>query len=89
MTPSTKTTRHAVGLSLGDDGLLQEAAAVVGESVEEFLVKSCRERAEMVLTDRTQLVLCQDTWAAFCAELDRDAEINPAVVKLLQRPRPE
>jgi uncharacterized protein (DUF1778 family) len=89
MTASAKTSRHSVRVSLADEVLFREAAAVLGESVEEFLLKSGRERAEMVLADRTQFVLGQGAWDSFCSGLDRDAEINPAVVKLLQRPRPE
>jgi uncharacterized protein (DUF1778 family) len=61
---------------------------VVGESVSEFLVVSGRERAELILADRTQFVLAQDAWAAFGLALDREAEANPAVVELLRRPRP-
>ena len=64
-------------------------AAVVGESVSEFLVESGRERAEMILADRTQFVLDQKAWKAFAAALDRPAEVKPAVVDLLRRPRPE
>lgn len=43
----------------------------------------------MVLANRTQFVLDDEAWSAFCAMLDRDAKIEPAVVKLLRRPRPE
>lgn len=88
MAASTKTSRRNVRVSSTDDVLFRDAAAAVGESVEEFLLKSGRERAEMVLADRTQFVLDQGAWNVFCAELDRDAEINPAVVMLFRRRRP-
>lgn len=88
MAAGTKTSRQNIRVSPADDVLLREAAAIVGESVEEFLVESGRGRAEMVLADRTHFVLDHDAWIAFSATLDRDAEIHPAVVELLRRTRP-
>jgi uncharacterized protein (DUF1778 family) len=89
MAIDAKTSRRNLRVSPADDVLFRDAASVLGESVSEFLVESGRERAEMVLADRTQFVLAQDTWQAFGAALDRDAETKPAVVELLRRPRPE
>jgi uncharacterized protein (DUF1778 family) len=57
MPPATKTSRRNLRVSPSDDLLFREAAAAVGESVSEFLVESGRERAEMILGDRTQFVL--------------------------------
>jgi uncharacterized protein (DUF1778 family) len=64
-------------------------AAVAGESVSEFLVTSGRERAEMILADRAEFVLDAGDWDRFVAALDRPAEVKPAVVELMRRPRPE
>jgi uncharacterized protein (DUF1778 family) len=89
MATDTKTSRRNLRVSPADDVLFREAAAAVGESVSEFLVESGRERAEMVLANRTQFVLSQDAWKAFGAALDRDAQARPPVVELLRRPRPE
>lgn len=89
MEASTKTSRRNLRVSPADDVLFREAAATLGESVSEFLVESGRERAEMVLADRTEFVLSQDAWKAFNAALDRDAEVKPAVLNLMRRPRPE
>lgn len=89
MSDATKTARRNLRVSPSDDLLFREAAAVVGESVSEFLVESGRERAEMVLADRTQFVLDRDAWTAFMDALDRPTEAKPAVVKLIRRPRPE
>lgn len=88
MATDAKTSRRNLRVSPSDDVLFREAAAVMGESVSEFLVESGRERAEMVLADRTQFVLGQDAWDSFGAALDRDAEVNPAIVELLRRSRP-
>src|SRR4051794_17772910 len=87
--PATKTSRRNLRVSPSDDHLFREAAAVVGESVSEFLVQSGRERAEMILADRTQFVLDRKAWKAFTAALDRPAQAKPAAVDLLRRPRPE
>lgn len=89
MAPATKTTRRNLRLAPTDDALFREAAAAVGESVTEFLVESGRERAEMILADRTEFVLDAAAWKAFGDALDRPAEVKPAVVDLLRRPRPE
>jgi len=88
MATNAKTSRRNLRVSPADDVLFREAATALGESVSEFLVESGRERAEMVLADRTQFVLGQDAWKAFGAALDRDAEAKPAVVELLRRSRP-
>jgi uncharacterized protein (DUF1778 family) len=89
MAGSTKTYRRNIRVSPADDVLFRDAAAVVGQSVSEFLLESGRERAEMVLTDRTRFSLDTEAWNAICASLDRDAEVEPALLKLLRRPRPE
>jgi uncharacterized protein (DUF1778 family) len=86
---ATKTARRNLRVSPADDVLFREAAACVGESVSEFLVESGRERAEMVLADRTQFALDEARWQAFMAALDRPAEVKPAVVELMRRLPPE
>jgi uncharacterized protein (DUF1778 family) len=89
MTTATKTARRNLRVSPTDDQLFRRAASAVGESVSEFLVESGRERAEMILADRTQFVLDNKTWKAFTAALDRPAKIKPAVGRLMRRSRPE
>lgn len=89
MPTAAKTGRRNLRVSPADDGLFRHAAAAVGESVSEFLVESGRERAEMILADRTQFVLEPSAWKAFTAALDRPAEVKPAVVDLMRRSRPE
>jgi len=89
MTTATKTERRNLRVSAADDALFRKAAATVGESVSEFLVESGRTRAEMILADRTEFALDAKTWKAFNAALDRPAEVKPAVVDLMRRPRPE
>ena len=89
MPTAAKTARRNLRVSPTDDDLFRQAAAAIGESVSEFLVESGRERAEMILADRTQFVLDRKAWKAFTEALDRPAEVKPAVVELMRRPRPE
>lgn len=89
MSTAARTTRRNLRVSPTDDVLFRRAAATVGESVSEFLVQSSRARAEMVLADRSRFTLETDAWKAFNEALDRPAEIKPAVVDLMRRPRPE
>ena len=89
MSTAAKTARRNLRVSPVDDQLFRQAAAVVDESVSEFLVESGRARAEMILADRTQFVLDNDAWEAFTAALDRPPQAHPAVVELLRRTRPE
>jgi uncharacterized protein (DUF1778 family) len=88
MTTATKSTRKNLRVSPTDDALFRKAAATVGESVSEFLVESGRTRAELILADRTEFALDTKAWKAFSEALDRPAEVKPAVVELLRRPRP-
>lgn len=86
---AAKTARRNLRVSPADDALFRQAADSVGESVSEFLVASGRERAEMILADRTRFVLESAAWKTFTAALDRPVEVKPAVVGLLRRPRPD
>ena len=89
MPPTTRTARRSVRCSPVDDELFRQAAAVLGQSVSEFLIESGRQRAEAILCDRTQFALDQQAWKAFAAALDRPAQTKPAVVGLMRRPRPK
>ncbi len=89
MATVTRTARRNLRVSPSDDALFRRAAAQVGESVSEFLVESGRTRAEVILADRTEFALDAKTWKAFNDALERPAEVKPAVVELMRRPRPE
>jgi len=86
---ATKTSRLNIRVAPADDALLRQAAELLGESMSEFLVESARERAERLVADRTRFVLADEQWSAFCAALDRPAEVKPEVRDLLGRSRPE
>lgn len=85
----TKTRRVNLRVAERDDELFRCAAGVAEESLSEFLVGSGRERAERLLADRTRFVLSEEQWVAFTAALERPARVNPELVALFGRPRPE
>jgi uncharacterized protein (DUF1778 family) len=87
--PTVKTVRRRHRLSPIDDELFRQAAVVLGQSVSEFLIESGRQRAEAILCDRTRFALDQEAWTAFAAALDRPAQANSAVIRLMRRARPE
>jgi len=84
-----KTSRLNLRVAPADDALLRQAAELLGESISEFLVESARERAERLVADRTRFVLADEQWSAFCAALDRPAEVKPELRDLFGRSRPE
>lgn len=84
----TKTARLNFRVAPGDEDFFRRAAALVDESLSEFLIQSGRERAELLLADRTSFLLDQASWNAFMEALDRPAEVNPAAEELFRRPRP-
>jgi uncharacterized protein (DUF1778 family) len=87
--PPAKSSRLNLRVAAADDALLRQAAALTGETVSEFLVESARERAERLVADRTHFVLDEAQWSAFCAALDRPAEVKPELRELFARRRPE
>ena len=88
MPAPAKTVQRTLRLTPADDVLLRQAAALVGESVSEFVVESGRQRAEMTLADRTVFILDDDAWRTLRAQLDRPAQAPPEVIDLLRRGRP-
>jgi uncharacterized protein (DUF1778 family) len=86
---ATKTSRLNLRVAPADDALLRQAAELLGETMSEFLVESARERAERLVADRTRFVLPGGQWSAFCAALDRPAEVKPELREISGRSRPE
>jgi uncharacterized protein (DUF1778 family) len=86
---ATKTSRLNLRVAPADDALLRQAAELLGETMSEFLVESARERAERLVADRTRFVLADAQWSAFCAALDRPADVKPELRDLFGRSRPE
>ncbi len=86
--PETKTNRVNLRVADRDTELFRQAAAVVQESLSEFLLASERERPERLLADRTRFVICEKRWADFNAALESPAQAKPELAELFSRPRP-
>lgn len=72
-----------------DRALFDEAAECRDETLTQFLVESGRERAERLLADRNRFVLDEEQWQELMEMLDRPPRVNPGLVDLFSRPRPE
>ena len=72
-----------------DRALFDEAADAQHETLTQFLVESGRQRAQRLLADRTSFVLDPDQWQELMDTLDRAPRVNPGIVDLFSRRRPE
>jgi uncharacterized protein (DUF1778 family) len=84
-----KSERVNLRVAPSDASLLRAAANEAGVSLSEFLVESARNRAHMLLADRTCFELDDAAWEEFNAMLERPAQAPPALVELFRRFRPE
>lgn len=83
-----KGARIAMRLTPTQDALIRDAASTAGQSLTEFVTTAAVARAEDTLADRRVFRLGDAAWAEFTAILDRPAERNPALAKLLRTPAP-
>jgi uncharacterized protein (DUF1778 family) len=84
-----KTQRLNLRIAKEDEALFKRAAMVHRESLTQFLVESGRERAELLLADRTSFRIDSEAWQKIVAAMDRPAKAQPRLAKLFSRPRPE
>jgi uncharacterized protein (DUF1778 family) len=84
-----KTQRLNLRIEKEDEALFKRAAMVQRESLTQFLVESGRERAELLLADRTSFRVDSEAWQEIVAAMDRPAKAQPQLAKLFSRPRPE
>lgn len=87
MEPANK--RLNVRMRASDDLLIRRAAAVVGESVTDYVTTSAVERAHAILADQRRFVLSGKQWEVFLAGFDRPAQYKPEVARLLATELPE
>ena len=66
--------------------LLEEAAALSGRSLTEFVLTSAQSAANDILADRTRFVLPPEQWDAFAAALERPPRELPRIAALLSEP---
>jgi len=66
--------------------LLEEAAALSGRSLTDFVLSSAQSAANDILADRTRFALPRDQWDAFAAALERPPRELPKIAALLSEP---
>lgn len=85
---SRKDHRLALRLTSQQDALIRQAAAVRGQSLNEFVMTATLESAEDALADRRVFQIGEDAWAEFNALLDRPARRIDELAALLNTPAP-
>lgn len=84
--PSAKSARLNLRVREEQKALLEEAAALSGRSLTDFVLASAQSAADDLLADRTRFVLAADQWDAFAAALERPARELPRIAALLSKP---
>lgn len=87
--PSTRSARTSrLNFRVPDEqkALLEEAAALSGRSLTDFVLSSARSAANQILAERTRFVLSPDEWDAFAAALERPPRELPRMAALLAEP---
>ena len=82
------TERLTARLTPTQAHLIEDAAASLGENVSAFTVESAIARAHDVLASRTNFVLDSAKWNEFVAILERPAQRNEALARLLAQSDP-
>lgn len=68
--------------------LIHQAAEIRRKSMSEFILESACEAAEKALLDQRLFFLDDAQWIAFQEELNRPAEVKPALKKLMEEKAP-
>ena len=85
-TPSTRSEKLDLRLTLAAKQMLYKAAAVAQRSVSDFVLESALARAEETLADRRHFGLDAEQWEAFMAALDAPPRQLPRVKRLFSEP---
>ncbi len=81
-----KSARLNFRVSQDQKDVLEEAAALSGRSLTEFVLASARSAASDILADRTRFVLTPEQWGAFADALARPPRELPKIAALLSSP---
>jgi uncharacterized protein (DUF1778 family) len=76
-----------VRINAEQDDLLREAAHLQDTTVSAFVLASVTEHARRIIAERRELVLSNDAFDRFIAELDGPAQVVPELVDLFRQPR--
>lgn len=83
---AVKDKRLEVRVTGEQKELIEHAAALEGRSVTDFTTHALTEHAHEVIRREHQVALDAETFDAFRAELDRQAQVVPGLVDLFRRP---
>jgi uncharacterized protein (DUF1778 family) len=79
--------RFQLRATASEEALIKVAAERQGVNITEFIMRSARDHAEQILSDRTRFVLDAQQWKAFMAILDRPAKDKPRLRRLFKEPQ--
>jgi len=85
--PVTSSRRHRleVRVTPEQDALVRQAADLEGRTVTAFVLDTVTTRAKRVLKQHQDVVLSNDAFDRFIAELDKPAKPVPELVELFKR----
>jgi uncharacterized protein (DUF1778 family) len=86
--PTTKPSRRhrlEVRVTPDQDALIRQAADLEETTVTAFVLDTVTARAKRVVRQHQDLVLSNEAFDRFIAELDKPAEVVPELVKLFKR----
>lgn len=84
-TDAPRRHRLEVRVTPEQDALIRQAADLEDTTVTGFMLDTVTERAETVIEQRRDVVLSNDAFDRFLAELDKPAEPVPELSKLFSR----
>lgn len=85
-TRSSRSSRLNFRVRDEQKALLEEAAALSGRTLTEFVLSSAQSAANDILADRTRFALPTEQWDAFAAALERPPRELPKTAALLSEP---
>ena len=85
--PRTEARRHRleVRVTAEQDALIRQAADLEDTTVTAFVLDTVTNRARKVIKSSQDLVLSNEAFDRFLAELDKPAEVVPELVELFRR----
>jgi uncharacterized protein (DUF1778 family) len=82
-----RSRRIDVRVTIEQDTLIRQAAALGGQTVTGFLLDAAQERARVLLDERRHLAMGDLAFARFAAALDLPGEVVPELQELFELPR--
>ena len=84
-----KSDRLQLRIASDDKAMIEQAAALSGQTISEFVLANVRDVALNTIVDQRLIQLDDDAWAALEARLYEPPRVNEGLRDLLSRPRPE